>query len=228
MKEEMKMQKELKENNITDNPFDSMLYFALNLLRQVVFSTYRLKNPTLPEGIQPKLEYLQNNFSEIANNFYVLQNMSEETVRMCSRTSYIYNLDVSDDSLNSTELNNFLFNIENSIPCVYSFSNPCRDETFERIRLGEDSNEFKRLLELKVLVSNPNFFNYKISTEEKLTILSHLAEIINHDTHKYDYNLYMDTTTIDSYRNIIKNYHLTLDDVEYMISYLKWRKEEDD
>lgn len=208
------MSLELKENNINDNPFDVMLYHSLELTRDLLFACHRLKNQDIPEQIQPNVDNLYSHIDKITEEFSKLMNMSTETVTICRETSYYY----KQDEFNT--MNNSLLKFENNMETVWSRCVPNRNDRYEQLRLGKDSNEYKRLLELRTIITESK----ELSSVDN-NYLNSMIDVINcPDT--CTKNCWMAQNELEERRNIIKKYNLTENDIEYMLSYRNSNKGE--
>lgn len=204
---ELKMQEELKENNVVDNPLDIMLYFSLELARDLLFASHRIKNSTIPQQLRTKLENLEFNMNKIKEEFSKIENMSEETVRMLRKTSHYFNNDEFEKA------NKYLIRLERVMDTLWTESVPCRNDRFERIRLGEESEEYKRLLELKNIIDNSEELS---SVDDKY--LHSLSDVL-YDPNECIDNLWMSPEEVREKQEIINKYHLTQNDIDYMIAY---------
>lgn len=210
---ELRMRAELKENNVEDNPLDAMLYFSLELARDLLFASYRIKNSEVPEQLRTKLENLEFSMNKIKEEFSKIENMSEETVRMLRETSHYYDHDEFEKA------NKSLIKLEKAMDTLWTKSVPCRDDRFERIRLREESEEYKRLLELRNLIDNSDDLS---SADDRYL---HSLNDVLYDSDRCIDNMWMSPEEVRERQEIINKYHLTQNDIEYMISYIgKYRK----
>ena len=197
---------ELKENEVKDNPFDAMLYHSIELTRDLLFACHRLKNPEIPKQICTNEERLESYMDKIKEEFSKLLNMSDEVVAMCRETSYYYQQD------NFNKMNNSLLEFERSMETVWSRCVPNRNDRFEQIRLGKESEEYKRLLELRKIISESEELS---SVGDKY--LHSLCDVISRPEECTQY--WMTQEELEQKQEIIKKYNLSEDDIEYMISY---------
>ena len=210
---ESKMRAELKENNVEDNPLDAMLYFSLELARDLLFASYRIKNSEIPEQLRTKLENLEFSMNKIKEEFSKIENMSEETVKMLRNTSHYFNQDEFERA------NKCLIRLERAMDTLWTKFVPCRNLRFERIRLGEESEEYKRLLELRNLMDNSEDFS---SVNDKYL---HCLNDVLYDADNCIDSMQMSPEEVREYQEVINKYHLTQNDIEYMISYIgKYKK----
>lgn len=197
---------ELKENEVEDNPFDVMLHHSIELTRDLLFACHRLKNPEIPEQICINEEKLESYMNKIRDEFSKLLNMSNETVAMCRETSYYY----QQDKFN--KMNESLLEFGRNMETVWSRSVPNRNDRFEQIRLGEDSDEYKRLLELRSIISDSEDLS---SVDDKY--LHSLCDVISRPADCVRY--WMTKEELVKKQEIIQKYSLSIDDINYMISY---------
>ena len=197
---------ELKENEVEDNPFDVMLHHSIELTRDLLFSCHRLKNPKIPEQICINEEKLESYMNKIRDEFSKLLNMSNETVAMCRETSYYY----QQDKFN--KMNESLLEFGRNMETVWSKSVPNRNDRFEQIRLGEDSDEYKRLLELRSIINDSEDLS---SVDDKY--LHSLCDVISRPADCVQY--WMTKEELKKKQEIIQKYGLSIDDINYMISY---------
>ena len=198
---------ELKENEVEDNPFDAMLYHSMELTRDLLFACHRLKNSDIiPEEICTNEERLESYMDKIREEFSKLLSMSNETVAMCRETSCYYQQDKFD------KMNESLLEFERSMETVWSRCVPNRNDRFEQIRLGKESNEYKRLLELRKIISESEEL---YSVDDKY--LYSLCDVISRPKECAQY--WMTQEELEQKQEIIKKYGLSEDDIEYMISY---------
>ena len=210
--EEMRL--ELKELNVKDNPFDAMLHHSLELTRDLLFACIRFRNSKIPEGFWLREDIIDFFVGNIKDEFSKLSKMSEETVAMCRETS-CYSI----SSYNKfNKANEYLLELERNMQTVFSECVPNRNDRFEQIRLGVDSDEYKRLLELRDIVSKSDEF----SSVDCNYIFSLITAINNPD----DFERYgMSQKEFEERLSIVDKYNLTEDDIRYMIAYKRTSKE---
>ena len=99
-----------------------------------------------------------------------------------------------------------------------AFSTPKKqNDEFEKIRLGEDSPEYQRLLELrKIYEENKDEFKKDPYLYRRV-----FYNINNPDSVNYD-----ETEDIKKCEEFIKKYNLTENDIDYIISYYELRDKE--
>ena len=203
---EKEMSLELAEHNLNDNPFDAMLYHSMEMTRDLLFACHRLKNPEMPEGICTNLERLEKYMDKIVEEFNKLLDMSEETVAMCRETSFYYH---------QPEFNNMnvsLLKFVRNVETVWSRCVPNRNDRFEKIRLGEESEQYKRILELRRIIDKSE----ELSSVDD-SFLHSLCDVIDRpdDCVKY----WMTEEEFEKKKAIVEKYELTEQDVNYMIAY---------
>lgn len=197
---------ELKENEVKDNPFDVMLHHSMELTRDLLFACHRLKNPEIPEQICTNEKRLESCMDKIREEFSKLLSMSNETVTMCRETSCYYQQDKFD------KMNKSLLEFERSMETVWSRCVPNRNDRFEQIRLGKESKEYKRLLELRKIISESEELS---SVDDKY--LHSLCDVISRPDECVQY--WMTKEELEKKKEIIQKYGLSEDDINYMISY---------
>lgn len=194
-----KIKEEMQREGIIDNPFDLMMVSAIELTRMILFASHRYKNHEVCEVVDayknPKI--ISVYMDCINDELKKLANVSEETVALCRRTSKYYI-----DSFDT--INKKLFEFQKTIPTLYTCTVPCRNDEFEKIRLGEDSEKYSRIVELQELCCTA-----KLNIED----ISYMKEIL---TSENDEN----NETYHGLENLMKKYHLTYADVSYMESYI--------
>lgn len=197
---------ELKENEVKDNPFDVMLYHSMELTRDLLFACHRLKNPEIPEQICTNEKRLESYMYKIREEFSKLLSMSNETVTMCRETSCYYQQDKFD------KMNESLLKFEESMETIWSRCVPNRNDRFEQIRLGKESKEYKRLLELRKIISESEELS---SVDDKY--LYSLCDVISRPDECIQY--WMTKEELEKKQEIIQKYGLSEYDINYMISY---------
>lgn len=203
---EKEMQLELEENEVKDNPFDVMLHHSMEITRDLLFACHRLKNPEIPEGICTNLERLEERMDKITEEFNKLLNMSDETVAMCRETSFYYQYTEFD------KMNDSLLKFERNMETVWSRCVPNRNDRFEKIRLGEESEQYKRILELREIIDKSE----ELSSVDD-SFLHSLCDVIDRpdDCVKY----WMTEEEFEKKKAIVEKYELTEQDINYMVAY---------
>lgn len=205
------MQIELKENDVMDNPFDVMLHHAMEMTRDLLFACHRLRDPEVPEAVCTNTERLESYMDKIKEEFSKLLDMSEETVAMCRETSYYYQPDAFED------LNKSLLEFDGNIETVWSRCVPNRNDRFEQIRLGKESDQYIRLVELRKIIDESE----ELSSVDS-SYLHNLCDVISRPREciAYHWNTKED---LERKQEIIKKYRLTRHDIQYMLAY-KFKK----
>ena len=196
---------ELEKYGVVDNPFDNMLYYSLELVRTLTFACKRYKNRK-ENGMQISPENIDKLTTGIAKELDALKHMSDETVDFCKDTSSIRDDKKAKqfETFNATALKN-----EECLEISKVYDMPCRNDAFEKTRLGEDSEEYKRLLYLRKLVLTvPEFKN---ASEDFLYDLYDLLDLEEESGDK----------TVCRKRLLIDKYSLTESDIGYIISLKK-------
>lgn len=203
---EKEMQLELEENEVKDNPFDVMLYHSMEITRDLLFACHRLKDPEIPEGICTNLERLEKRTNKITEEFNKLLNMSDETVAMCRETSFYYQYTELD------KMNNSLLKFERNMETVWTRCVPNRNDRFEKIRIGEDSEQYKRILELREIIEKSE----DLSCADD-SFLCSLCDVIDRPDECTKY--WMTEEEFEKKKEIVEKYNLIEHDVKYMIAY---------
>lgn len=203
---EKEMQLELEGNEVKDNPFDVMLHHSMEITRDLLFACHRLKNPEIPEGICTNLERLEERMDKITEEFNKLLNMSDETVAMCRETSFYYQHTEFD------KMNDSLLKFERNMETVWSRCVPNRNDRFEKIRLGEESEQYKRILELREIIDKSE----ELSSVDDSFLYS-LCDVIDRpdDCVKY----WMTEEEFEKKKAVVEKYELTEQDINYMVAY---------
>lgn len=206
MTNEERMSKELKDNNIIDNPFDLLLYESLQLTRDILFASRRLKHPlyTGMTNIVLSSEQLTQKVADILKDYITLEHMSVETIRMCGETSHYYSSEFDD-------MNKELLKMQGSLETILTRCNPNRNDRFEQIRLGVDSAEYKRILELRDIADNSGDLS-QLNKED----LMNMVDVV---TRPSDCSNFMSGDEITRAKEIISKYNLTDNDIHYILAY---------
>lgn len=204
-----------KELKITDNPFDVMVYHALEMARDVLFSCNRLRCGHI--GLENKTisEYILNyNFQYILQNYQKIMEMPQECVDICRKHCIYDEIFKRPNYINDT-----LLSLENAMHTVWTEDRPCRDIDYEKSRLGEDSDEYKRLLELRSLVdSEKNLAKF-------CKDLHRMNDVIRHGKMAIEYG-FCEEYEYEYLKKFVDDNKLNYTDIRYMISYCKILMEE--
>ena len=198
---------DLTENNVVDNPFDLMLYYSLELSRALLFASHRFRNNEIIDRLDAyKNPTIITNLIEAINDqITIMSSVDKDTTTFCRETSA-----VSTNSELFNDFNSILSNVENSLPTIMSHCVPKRNDEFEKVRLGEDSKEYKRLVELR-----------KIHNDNKDKTTSYWYSLCDIITDLDQTKKEMSESEFNDKYNVIKTYNLTEDDIEYIISCCK-------
>lgn len=124
------------------NPFDVIVETYVQLLRQSLFDVLRIG--TDKDGMQGTSKPL---IERINTQREILNKMTPEQIEMCRNTSILYT-----KAGNLMEINNYLFELEQSFRTVWCECQPKYDDKFEKEFIGEESSEYIRRRELTNLV----------------------------------------------------------------------------
>lgn len=196
---------DLFDYGIEDNLFDLALYYATELARYVVFSSSRYRNPGVPEAIYNRENQLDPYIEKLTYIYDTLDSLSDETVEFLRNTSKMterYGIQ------NST--NHRLLNIQKQLDTIMTKCVPCRNIEYEKVRLGEDSDQYKRLLYLRKIIDKDENID-KDYLSRCIDILDKGKLVIEY---KWD-----SKEGFDEKSNFIKTHNLTAKDIEYMVSY---------
>ena len=207
MNEEL-IRKELKEHGIDDNPFDLALYYALELAREFLFAGRRYRNPDVLKDVQISDYSVERWERNLHEQWEILKSLSDDTIeflRRYARMSASYEIfDIA---------NNAILDIEKSMNTKYTKVEPCRDTYYERIRLGADSEEYKRMITLQKLVRDNMYWINKKALYDMIEIIDRGYVGCLTDN---EYGM-----TFDRYRGFIYDNYLTRKDIHYMIDVLE-------
>ena len=109
-------------------------------------------------------------------------------------------------------MNESLLEFERNMETVWSRCVPNRNDRFEQIRLGKESKEYKRLLELRKIISESEELS---SVDDKY--LHSLCDVISRPDECVQH--WMTKEELEKKQEIIQKYGLSEDDINYMISY---------
>ncbi len=210
----MEIKEEFDKLGIVDNPFEVMLYQSLELARDCLFATVRLGDPDVPDTIQPSKTNIQFRMNKIIEAFDQVSRLSKEASALCRETSYYYN-----NNNEFKRVNTRLLTFEKKLETEYNKNKPYRDDRYERIRLGADSEEYKRMMNLKYIIDHSD--ELSAVTED---FLSNLVDVLNRPDEciKAGWNT---EEEIKIKQDIIKKFELTESDILYMIAYIRNKKQ---
>lgn len=198
---------DLFDYGIEDNLFDLALYYATELARYVVFSSSRYRNPRIPEAIYNRENQLDPYIEKLTFIYDTLDSLSDETVEFLRNTSKMTERYGIQNSANHR-----LLNIQKQLDTIMTKCVPCRNIEYEKVRLGEDSDQYRRLLYLRKIVDENEFLSNKY--------LDRLIDILNYKREVIGYRWCTEEEYTEKY-NFIQTYNLSERDIEYMISYLE-------
>lgn len=210
MNEEL-IRKELEEHGIEDNLFDLALYYSVEIARYAAFSCNRYRNKEVPENIYTRKNQLDPYIDRLCTIYDMLDSLSNETVSFLRDTSNV----VKNCTLQ--EINSSLLQMQLDLDTKMNHCVPCRDIDYERIRLGEDSSKYKRLLYLRKIVDENEFLSNKY--------LCRLVDILDHGKKVIEYQWCTEREYNEKY-SFIQTHNLCNNDIEYMISYIEKSKED--
>ena len=196
---------DLFDYGIEDNLFDLALYYATELARYVVFSSSRYRNPGVPEAIYNRENQLDPYIEKLTFIYDTLDSLSDETVEFLRNTSKMTERYGIQNSANDR-----LLNIQKQLDTIMTKCVPCRNIEYEKVRLGEDSDQYKRLLYLQKIIDKDENID-KDYLSRCIDILDKGKLVIEY---KWD-----SKEGFDEKSNFIKTHNLTAKDIEYMVSY---------
>ena len=196
---------DLFDHGIEDNLFDLALYYATELARYVVFSSSRYRNPGVPEAIYNRENQLDPYIEKLTFIYDTLDSLSDETVEFLRNTSKMTERYGIQNSANDR-----LLNIQKQLDTIMTKCVPCRNIEYEKVRLGEDSDQYKRLLYLRKIIDKDENID-KDYLSRCIDILDKGKLVIEY---KWD-----SKEGFDEKSNFIKTHNLTAKDIEYMVSY---------
>lgn len=201
----------IKENleyfDITDNPFDLIAHYAIEILRNTMIASIRYRNKVYTDHIDGRMDKNESMMDHIRGMYQIIDYLNEDTVEFLRKTSYF-----GKDHRLFNLISKSLLQYQIDMDTVYSHIIPCRDIEYEKIRLGEDSDEYQRMLTLHSLVDN-NYINEDVYEIFEDSINDCKQELITEEEYEYA-------------ERIIQEYDLTNDDLEYMKSYMEKKLED--
>lgn len=199
---------QLNDNGVTDNPFDLMVNWGIELLRDTLFGCQRIGNDNVPDSINTSEESLRIRFSKIMDEFNRIQYLDKEVVTMLRKTSFFGNYDHNDEFF---KFNDLLIKFKNFMETRYSRCTPVYDKTFEKYKYGEKSFEYKRYLELIDLCNKEPFLSISKDT------LFEMMDAIERPEEGQAY--FQDPKTFSRNQKLINDFNLTSDEIEFIISF---------
>lgn len=202
------VRKELQEHGIDDNPFDLAFYFALELAREFQFAGRRYRNPDVLKDVQISDHSIEMWYNNLHEQREVLKSLSDDTVEFLRRYAKM-----SRDYKTFSDSNDAILDIEKSLNTKYTQAEPCRDIYYERIRLGGDSEEYKRMITLIKLVRDNISWINKSKLYDMLEIIDkgYAGCLVDKEY----------AMVFDRYRGFIYDNSLTREDIFYIMSVLE-------
>lgn len=205
-----KIKSELEENGVVDNPFDVMLYKSMEVVRHILFASHRLKNEDAPINACTTSERLSDEFDFVLEQFRTLEGMSEETVKFLREASSLYN------GTKFNCCNDSLLRLEEKLQTTWNQTSPVRPDKFEIVRLGEDSEEYKRMLELRDIATDPS----KLGARHE-DYLNSLCDVITHGEDCIDRWL-TSRKAYEDRKSLVDKFSLSIEDIDYMIAWKRY------
>ena len=206
VQEDLSIKEIMEIFNIEDNPFDVIAYAAMEIMRNSMFSSRRYRNEFVSESLWNGYKSYEECTKTIESQYDILDKVNEKTIKFLREYSYF-----GYDYNRFKPVNDYILNLEKELNIKNSHVNPFRDLEYEKVRLGEDSKEYQRLI-------------FLINLTDRLVLsidyLSKMIDLINNGEQVLEYGW----VTMDNYnymKSIINDNHLSCQDIEYMISYLE-------
>ena len=206
VQEDLSIKEIMEIFNIEDNPFDVIAYAAMEIMRNSMFSSRRYRNEFVNESLWNGYKSYEECTKTIESQYDILDKVNEKTIKFLREYSYF-----GYDYNRFKPVNDYILNLEKELNIKNSHVNPFRDLEYEKVRLGEDSKEYQRLI-------------FLINLTDRLVLsidyLSKMIDLINNGEQVLEYGW----VTMDNYnymKSIINDNHLSCQDIEYMISYLE-------
>lgn len=207
---EQEMREDLKKNGIIDNPFDVILTESLAIANEALFAGRRMKEKNVKEMVSDSMEIMNDLMERINKEYEKLKKLSGESVLFCRDMASYH-----DEEL-FNELNHNLCKAEKELHTLRMSGNPNRNDEYEKVRLGEESEEYQRLVFLRELADSSDEF--KNATENYLMSFMDIIELPKEDIMK-DWEDIDDVEEYEYRLGVIQKYGLTIMDIEYMISW---------
>lgn len=206
VQEDLSIKEIMEIFNIEDNPFDVIAYATMEIMRNSMFSSRRYRDEFVNESLWNGYKSYEGCIKTIESQYDILDKVNEKTIKFLREYSYF-----GYDYNRFKPVNDYILNLEKELNIKNSHVNPFRDLEYEKVRLGEDSKEYQRLI-------------FLINLTDRLVLsidyLSKMIDLINNGEQVLEYGW----VTIDNYnymKSIINDNHLSCQDIEYMISYLE-------
>lgn len=194
--------------DIKDNPFDIMMYAALELTRSIMFAARRYRNGGVAESLWRSDEDVIDRFVEMIHHQYsILNSVNQETIDFLRTHSYMGGIDYHKDF---SDNNKYILSMEKKLDTIYSHTVPCRDLEYEKVRLENDPAMMMRLLSRQNLVDKYGLTRVRLYN--LLDVLECPEGIITTTSEEEE--------SVKQDKKFIEENNLTSDDIEYMISYV--------
>lgn len=195
--------------DIKDNPFDIMMYAALELTRSVMFAARRHRNSGVAESLWKSDEDVIDRFVEMIHHQYsILNSVNQETIDFLRTHSYMGGIDYHKDF---SDNNKYILSMEKKLDTIYSHTVPCRDLEYEKVRLENDPATMMRLLSRQNLADKCGLTKARLY--HLLDVLECPEGIITTSSEEEE--------SVKQDKKFIEENRLTSDDIEYMISYVE-------
>ena len=207
--DQMSISENMEFFDIKDNPFDIMMYAALELTRSVMFAARRYRNGGVAESLWKSDEDVIDRFVEMIHHQYsILNSVNQETIDFLRTHSYMGGIDYH---TNFSDNNKYILSMEKKLDTIYSHIIPCRDLEYEKVRLESDPATMMRLLSRQNLADKYGLTKTRLY--HLLDVLECPEGIITTTSEEEE--------SVKQDKKFIEENRLTSDDIEYMISYVE-------
>lgn len=189
-----------KEFGLKDNPFDVMMYHSLELSREVLFMSRRMR--TENDRFCPNL----NRVERIKEQYDIIKQLPDEMVRRLAEASHYY------PNPSFGMMNELLLKKNHELSTVFTRINPCHNDTVEEIIYGKDSKEMARLNRLKEIADE--FIKMGFAKDDFFRLCDVITDPECAKTH-----FFTSEEEFEKYCGIINQYQLTDKEIGYMVSY---------
>lgn len=199
----------LVDGKCEGNPFDVILYSALEFARTAYWLNIRYRNEDVPQPFRYNfLKEFEMYYERLRKQFKILKNIPEDELKICRETSAIMN------EVKSTRYNDFLFENSSALQTIWSKCNPFLEPMFEELVYGKDSEICERHKVLRdayyELFDTEHIGNYiDIIYNGKEYCLKH-------------WGYFWDDEKADRFLYDIDKYGLTEDDCNYLQAYKEY------
>ena len=207
VQEDLSIKEIMEIFKIEDNPFDVIVYATAEMMRNAMFSSHRYRDNNVSEVLWGGYTSYEDWVEVIKTQYQLLDRVNEKTMKFLRETSHF----VKNCNQEFNITNDNILNLEKSLNIKNSHVNPFRDLEYEKIRLGEDSDKYQRLIFLINLTDRINLDRDH---------LSRMIDVINNEEDVLTYG-WLTRDGYDYMKRVIDNNHLSTQDIEYMISYLE-------